>query len=260
MHASERLCHVGVCKQGIACKCEMLIIQAWHLGAEQASSLPGSCPQLPWGCLTLHFPNFPAFSYAPRMTHLWWHQCHCSPATAAQNHLFCHFPLSFRSVSAVWVQHCWHSSMVQKSLLSMSLLSIPTGSRLSGCCDAQSMPSFLQMASPVEISVMLPLISTGSSRPAWTEGRSWCFWTKGSKGELLCPASHREGMQEGQVEIPCTDWGKPITVSEWFGWEGTLKLLQSHGQGHLSQPCLTFPFLFPMVLPPLLPPSQLNFV
>lgn len=170
---------------------------------QSASSLPGSCPQLPWGCLgcssgkhypDIVFPQFPCFFHAPGMTHLWLHQCHCGQATTAQSHLFCHFPLSSRSVSAMWVQHCLQGFMVQESLLATSLLSIPTGSCLPGCWDAQSMPSFLQMVTPVQISAMLPLISTGSSRPTRTEGRSRCFWTQGSKGELLCPASHRGGM------------------------------------------------------------------
>lgn len=173
----------------------MLISQVWHLGAD-----PGAvCLILAWkvssvalGLPDIAFSQFPCFVHAPGMTNWWWHQCHCSPAD--QNHLFCHFPLSFRSVSAMWVQHCLHSSTVEESLLAMSLLSIASGSHLPGCWDAQSMPSFLQMVSPVQVSVTLLLISTGSSRPPRTEGRCWCFWTQGSKSELLCPASHRGGM------------------------------------------------------------------
>lgn len=167
--------------------------------------------------IDIAFPQFSCCFHAPRMTHLWWHQCHCGPATAAQNHLFCHFPPSFRSVSTMWVRCCLQRLHGAGSLLAMSLLSIPAGSCLPGCWDAQSMPSFLQMVSPVQVSVMLPLISTGSSRPTRTEGRYWCFRTQGSQGELLCPGltqSKDAGsplLQEGEVEIFCTAWSKPIT-------------------------------------------------
>lgn len=117
----------------------MLISQAWHLGAD-----PGAlCLILAWklssvalGPPDIAFSQFPCLFHAPGMTQLCWPQCHCSPPTADQNHLFRHFPLSFRSVSAIWMQHCWHSFMVQESLLAISLPSIPTGelpARLLGC-------------------------------------------------------------------------------------------------------------------------------
>lgn len=160
-------------------------------------SLPCPCLEAVPNCpgmelIDIAFSQFSCCFHAPRMTHLWWHQCHCSPATPAQKHLFCHFSLSFTSVSTMWVQHCLlHGAGVP----SRHVPPVHPSWELPACCwDAQSMPSFLQMVSPVQVSVMLPLISTGSSRPAWTEGRSWCFWTQGSQGELLCPASPRAGM------------------------------------------------------------------
>lgn len=113
------------------------------------------------------------------------------------NHLFCH-------AEAHLVLQCF--SNVASALLAwlhgarvpchpciapeyMSLLSIPLESCRPGCWDAQSMHSFPQIMILAWFSVMLPLFSTGSSRPTWTKGRPWCLRTQGRKGEPLCPAS-----------------------------------------------------------------------
>lgn len=151
--------------------------QVWHfevsMGQSDLSS-PESCPPL-------HGPAWEAagtLAGGSSAQGTWQRRAQCQTGKARINQ--CQSAVT----SHIEILCCLHSSQRKSAMTSPPLLP-STHPSCPSCWDAQSMPNFLQIAMLAWFSVILLLFSTGSSRPAWTKGRSWCLWTQGWKGELL---------------------------------------------------------------------------